>query len=105
MSLTPEEMIEIEAEIDEAATKAAQKASLSKEEINQVVAEAVRQTLLQMGVDSENPIEMQRDFQHLRQWRRAGEEIKQKSIVATISIFATGVLALVLIGVKEWLGK
>ena len=102
MSLSPDEMMEIEARIEEAATHAAQKSSLSREEINRVVAEAVRQTLLQMGVDSENPIEMQRDFQHLRQWRRAGEDIKKKGIVITVSIFVTGVFALLLIGVKEW---
>ena len=105
MSLTPEERAELEAKIEEAAEKAGQKATPSQEELSTIVAEAVRQTLLQMGVDFTNPIEMQRDFNHLRQWRRAGDEIKKKGIVATISIFATGVLALVLIGVKEWLNS
>lgn len=105
MSLTPEEIVELDAKIEEAAEKAAQKATPTPEELKTIVAEAVRQTLLQMGVDSSNPIEMQRDFNHLRQWRRAGDEIKKKGIVATISIFATGVLALVLIGVKEWLNS
>lgn len=47
--------------------------NMTHEELQKLIAEAVRQTLVQMGADPSNPIEMQRDFQHLRQWRKAGK--------------------------------
>lgn len=111
MPLTPEqvEQIAIEAastaaeraarhSVEEAADKAAKKAAMTPEEI----ATVVRQTLLQMGVDSDNPLESQKDFQHLRQWRRAGEDLRSKGMLALMSIFVTGLVGLVIVGLKEY---
>jgi len=111
MPLTPEqvEQIAIEAAstaaekaarhcVEEAADKAAKKAAMTPEEI----AAVVRQTLLQMGVDSDNPLESQKDFQHLRQWRRAGEDLRSKGMLALMSIFITGLVSLVIVGLKEY---
>ncbi|MDC6093432.1 hypothetical protein [Lautropia mirabilis] len=36
--------------------------NMTHEELQKLIAEAVRQTLVQMGADPSNPIEMQRDF-------------------------------------------
>lgn len=122
MSLTPEQVEDIavvaasraardaaHAAVEEAAKKAAeqaaQKASMTKEEASTLVAEAVRQTLLQLGVDSTNPLEMQRDFQHLRQWRRAGEDLRGKGMFVLMSIFISGLVGLIVVGIKEWFGK
>ena len=41
--------------------------NLTQEDLKKLIAEAVRETLMQMGADPSDPIEMQRDFQHLRQ--------------------------------------
>jgi len=78
---------------------------LTRDDVTDVVAEAVKQTLLQLGVDFSQPIEMQRDFQHLRQWRRAGEELRSKGMLAMLTIFLTGVVGLIVVGLKQWISK
>lgn len=107
MSLTPEEIKAIATEaaeavalacVDQAAERAAKKVAMTSDEISEVV----RTTLLQMGVDSGNPIEAQKDFQHLRQWRRAGEELRSKSLVGLLALFITGLVSLVLLGLRQY---
>jgi hypothetical protein len=94
MSITDEQIQEI-------ANRAA-KAALDKEEMAEVVAEAVKQTLIQLGIDSQNPIEMQKDFQHLRQWRKAGEDLRSKSMLVLLGLVLTGLTSLALLGIREW---
>ncbi len=116
MALTPKEIEELavaaairaaKAEVEEAAEKAAEaaaaKVTLTPEEVSHMVAEAVRQTLLQMGIDTSNPIAMQRDFQHLRQWRESGEDLKRKGTLAVMGIFLSGLGTLIILGFREWL--
>jgi len=79
--------------------------NMTHEELQKLIAEAVRQTLVQMGADPSNPIEMQRDFQHLRQWRTAGEDLRAKGMFALLSIFITGAVALFLVGLRDYFGK
>lgn len=116
MALTPKEIEELavaaatraaKAEVEEAAERAAEaaarKVTLTPDEVSHMVAEAVRQTLLQMGIDTSDPIAMQRDFQHLRQWRESGEDLKRKGTMALLGIFLSGLGTLILLGLKEWL--
>ena len=106
MSTTPEE---IERIATEAATKAARAAVLEatpgREELARIVSETVKQTLVQLGVDAQDPIQMQRDFQHLRQWRESGEDLKRKGTAALLFIFFSGLVSLILLGLKEWFHK
>ncbi|MFA7063736.1 MAG: hypothetical protein WC132_06330 [Methanomethylophilus sp.] len=78
---------------------------MSHAELNSVVAEAVKQTLVQLGVDTSDPLAMQRDFQHLRQWRESGEDLKRKGTLALLGIFLSGLASLILLGIKEWFHK
>lgn len=114
MPLTPEqvEQIAISAAtraatqtVENAADRAAEKVAMSHAELNRVVAEAVKQTLTQLGVDTSDPLAMQRDFQHLRQWRESGEDLKRKGTVALLGIFFSGLVSLILLGLKEWFHK
>ena len=109
MPLTPEQVEEIatraarssvEVAAEKAARSAAEQASLSREQTQDLIAESVRQTLIQLGVESENPLEMQRDFQHLRNWRKSGEEIKRKSILVVVGTFLTGLIGLIWLGLR-----
>lgn len=75
--------------------------TLSEGEITAIVSRAVHETLVQMGVDTSSPLEMQRDFQHLRDWRQAQEAIRRKGYLTLVSVFVTGVLGLVWIGFKD----
>ena len=111
MPLTPEQVEQIAVSaatraasraVETAADRAAEKVAMSHAELNSVVAEAVKQTLIQLGVDPSDPLAMQRDFQHLRQWRESGEDLKRKGTVALLGIFLSGLVTLFLLGLKEW---
>lgn len=90
----------VEAAAEKAATRAAQEASLTRDQTRDLIAESVRQTLIQLGVESENPLEMQKDFQHLRNWRRSGEEIKRKGLLVAVGTFVSGLAALIWLGIR-----
>lgn len=78
---------EIEAIVDTAAKKAA--------------TEAVKDTLLLMGVkmdDAESIIRMQQDMKHLRESREGKEEFIKKSKSALMAVFITGTIALLVKG-------
>lgn len=114
MPLTPEQVEQIAVSaatraatqaVENAADRAAEKVAMSHAELNSVVAEAVKQTLIQLGVDTSDPLAMQRDFQHLRQWRESGEDLKRKGTVALLGIFFSGLVSLILLGLKEWFHK
>ena len=94
---------EIEAIAGRAAREAAQAvAEAQTEKLKEIVAESVRATLIQLGIEHANPIEMQKDFQHLRSWRQAGEDLRTKGIAALLGIFIAGAISLILVGMKEW---
>ena len=88
--------------VEDAANRAAAKVALQR---TASVAEAVKQTLIQLGVDTSDPLAMQRDFQHLRQWRQSGDSLKDKGMLAILGIFLSGLAALLVMGVREWMHK
>ena len=79
--------------------------NMMHDDLKKLISEAVRETLVQMGANPSNPIEMQRDFQHLRQWRTAGEDLRAKGMLALLSIFITGAVALFLVDLRDYFGK
>jgi hypothetical protein len=73
---------------------------MTREEISAVVRESVLQTLTELGVDAENPLEMQKDFAHVRAWRESTEEIKRKGLLTLVGILVTGLAGLVWVSIK-----
>lgn len=72
-----------------------------------VIRSTVEETLLSLGVDVSSPeaiVAMQRDFQHLRAWRAASEEMQRKSIWWLLATFFAGLASLVLIGLNAKFG-
>lgn len=78
--------------------------SLTKTQLQEIVAESVQETFTQLGLDHENPLEMQRDFQYLREWRTASEKIKTQGIYTIVAIIITGLFGAVWVGIKHILG-
>ena len=73
---------------------------MTEHEIRKIVAETVDQTLTRLGVDTENPIELQRDLQHLRDWRLAAAAVKKQGLVTAVGIIVAGILGLMWLGLK-----
>lgn len=72
----------------------------TRDELERIVAESVRQTLIQLGISTLDPLEMQKDMQHLREWRKSMESIKSKAMLTTLAVFLSGVLAALWLGFK-----
>lgn len=71
------------------------------EEIAALAAEkAVMQVFIKLGVDIAEPIEMQKDFNHLRSWRKSSETIHAKIILTAIGVFVVGLCGAVWIAIR-----
>lgn len=68
---------------------------MNPDDLKKLISSTVEETLLKMGVDSTNPLEMQKDLQHLRSWRNSTEAVKRQSIIAAIGLVTAGTLALI----------
>jgi CTP:molybdopterin cytidylyltransferase MocA len=77
--------------------------------IRTVARDAVEQTLTTMGIDAENPLEVQRDMQHLRASRKGSENTRALVKKTAVPIICVGVIAAVWGGfsdaIIELLGK
>lgn len=90
----------------------------------QAATRAVRSTLLQLGIDVENPIEAQRDFfmlreftklvsdpefkkdlAHIRTWRVRTEGVTIKGILTSVTLLMGGLLTTLWVGVQHLVGK
>lgn len=86
---------------EQSATKTAERLSITKADVEEVVRKTVQETFLQLGVASDNPLEMQKDMQHLRRWRESVESIQSKGVLAMVTVLVSGVLAAFWVGFKE----
>ncbi len=78
-----------------------QKITLTKGELKEIVSESVYETFTLLGLDHENPLEMQRDFQYLREWRTASEKIKTQGLMVILAILITGLCGALWLGIKQ----
>ncbi|RUW04062.1 MAG: hypothetical protein E5X05_01370 [Mesorhizobium sp.] len=73
---------------------------MTEHEIRRIVAETVDQTLTRLGVDTEDPLEFQKDLQHLRAWRESVATVKQQSLVTAVGILIAGALGLMWLALR-----
>jgi len=74
--------------------------TLSKDELKELMEEAVHDAFTKMGIDASDPLEMQRDFSHLREWRKSVDTVRSKSLLTVVGIFIAGAAAALWIGFK-----
>lgn len=68
---------------------------MTETEIKTIVRETVKETLLGLGVDTDDPTEVQQDWAFLRKWRKNSEAVKQQGLVAGAIAVLVGLLGLV----------
>lgn len=73
---------------------------MTEAEIRKIVAEAVKETLTSMGIPADEPIEVQRDMQHLRAWRESVATVKKQSLVTAVGILTAGFVGLIWLAIK-----
>jgi hypothetical protein len=75
-------------------------ALMTEHEIRRIVAETVDQTLTRLGVDTQDPLEFQKDMQHLRAWRESVATVKRQSLITAVGIIVAGIIGLIWIALK-----
>lgn len=68
---------------------------VTEAEVRKLVADTVAETLLRLGVDTTDPVELQKDMAHLREWRQSVQTVKRQSLITAIGILTVGLLGLI----------
>ncbi len=76
--------------------------TMTEEELKKVITDTVKDTLTNIGCQTDDPIEMQKDFAHLREWRNSTDAIKKKGLLAAVGFVIVSILGL---GLKAFLGE
>lgn len=79
--------------------------NLTPDEARALIRETVRETFLMLGVKVDDPIEVQKDFQHLREWRTTTGSIKSKGLMTLMGLLVSGLVAAAWVGIKNFVGK
>ena len=74
--------------------------TMTKDELRSLIKETVAETLTTFGMQADNPIEMQKDFQHLRDVRQSVEAVKRKGILVAVGIICSAFIAAGWVGLK-----
>lgn len=62
---------------------------------NRAATKAIDGFFMRLGVDTQDPIAMQKDFAHLRSWRESTDLVKRKGLTVAVTILVTGGLAMI----------
>lgn len=76
------------------------KIEMTRDDLKALMSEAVRDAFTKMGIDADEPLEMQKDFQHLREWRVAVAAARTKTMLSVMAILITGAMGAVWLGFK-----
>ena len=104
--MTPEETRKIAEEAAEAALGKAR--ILSADEIKEIVSATVRETLLNIGMQTDSPSAIQEsraDFKHLRDWRLSVDKAKSVTFSTALAIIVTGILGAFFLGMSQYFQK
>ena len=69
---------------------------ITESELKAVISSTVAETLIRMGIDSEKPLDMQKDFNHLRKHRESVEAVKKNAWVKGVGFLLVVGLGIIL---------
>lgn len=73
---------------------------MDEKEVRRIVSEAVIETLTRVGIEADDPLEVQKDMQHLRAWRESVATVKRQGLMTAIAILTAGVLGAIWMAFK-----
>lgn len=73
---------------------------MDEKEVRRIVSEAVIETLTRVGIEADDPLEVQKDMQHLRAWRESVATVKRQGLMTAIAILTAGVLGAIWMALK-----
>ena len=72
---------------------------MTEDDARAIARATVREMLITLGADPDEPTELQRDFAFVRTWRLSTEAVKRQGLLTAAGIIVTGVLGLIWLAV------
>ena len=81
--------------------------ALLRQVADEAARKAVDDALTRIGVDLDDPFELQADMRHLRRWRQNMETVERKGVLTGISLGIVGLCVFVYVAITQsmWIGK
>ena len=79
-------------------------AEMTEQQINRIVDKAVELALVRMGIDCEDPLEMQGDMAFLRKFKKSCDAVGSKIVMVVVGVFTVAVLGGIWIAIRKHLG-
>jgi hypothetical protein len=73
--------------------------------VQDVVRAAVQETLITMGMDVSDPLQLQQDMAFLRDLRRASDTVKTRGILVVVGLMVTAIVGAAWLGIKAALSS
>jgi hypothetical protein len=83
----------------------AEQKRLHNNDADEVVLRTISTILTSFGIEEEDRKELKADFQHLRRWRKATDQIGRASWRAVVTVIVTGICGLIWLGLQAKFGK
>ncbi len=74
---------------------------MTEDDARAIARATVREMLITLGADPDEPTELQRDFAFVRTWRLSTEAVKRQGLLTAAGIIVTGVLGLIWLAVTH----
>lgn len=78
---------------------------LSEQELEDLIERAISRAFTKFGIDTDHPLEVQRDLQFVRDWRTTTESLKGKTIVVAIGIVVAGAMGVFWLGLRAIMSR
>lgn len=76
--------------------------TLTRQELRDVMSEAIEQAFKNIGVDTHDALQTQRDMAHLRKWRLAVDQASSTSFKVVVTTLMAGVLGILWLGITTY---
>ena len=83
----------------------AEQKRLHNNDADEVVLRTISTILTSFGIEEEDRVELRLDFQHLRRWRKASEQVEKAGWKAIATVLITGLCGLIWLGIQAKFGK
>ncbi len=77
---------------------------LGKEELRDLMHEAVVDAMSTLGIDARSPMDVQKDMQFMRELRLTSEKIRQKGILTLVGLLVVAGAGAIWVGIKHLAG-
>ena len=72
-------------------------------EVESLVERAIVKAFRDLGFDAQDPFEIRRDLNFLREWRVTCEDVRHKGTFTLITLAITGIIGLLVLGFRGWI--